>query len=864
MRTNPSHTISVVAFLLITISSSAILPILVLGTSRRISSYGAINYPMDGYIYVQNGKFYRPDGKRLVIHGANLHDIAYGQTVLLTDKDFNALSVCGINTVRIMINWRFFEPTYQQWNTTYINGLIRIKNLCEKYGIYMVVGLGAADPINTYYVPTWLVKWERIYNTTGRTAFKNVWLKIAEIFKDSAYLLSYDLPWNEPWLIIYNWRAQDAKDLYDDHVKNGFNLTAQWNNWLEEKYDTIDVLNQTWNHSTQDQLSSAENAWGKIKPPCKFQTPSADHWECARMTDFILFDVDLLVNITQKAINAIKTVDTNHIFSFEQPVEQINPLRFCVSRIIRQLPDVSALQMHHYLSESHSYTYFGGGDLLVSESFLNKDVAVYVGEWSVGSSPSNPGSLTQGLLNLAQMGITGFADNGLILWAYFSDPVNKDPYHCSINPSRKTWYPEWSFYPYFMRYWDNCSRRKSDVGIIISQYEETGSFLQMRNLFSALRVTSAFLIEEEIVQDPNVLNDFEAIVYMYTDRNGGFSFPCMEKVRDWAKAGNYILWLAFDCCSNAYFKCPPDDRHPLANYLWEPTSSWKVLATQDDTLEFVDDFGDISSGTTFTYTTWSGATSRQFTSDMLDGIVGSAIRANDNTLGKVALWTVNTSAVFISPLCYRHSPFWYPRSHDHPFLRIARAFLNWSHIPYDASSSFNLQYHFDRNNNFLILYERLGQAGNYYLKLNLKDIKLDPNEKYVTYRIFNWTTYDEQPYHLGSNLRNLAVALKPYQTMMFRVVPYGIPRIVFSNATIKSEVYDVSATKLILSLYSLSVRTSYRLAVSCGDLTPQNVIIDNTTYPIGGDKTSFEPKTRILTITLESYSSADIIVNFSS
>lgn len=118
----------------------------------------------------------------------------------VTEADFRFLKACGVNFIRVPFNYRLFID--DQTNEYLEEGFVifdRLLELCRRFEIFLMPDLhttpGAQNPDwhsdNSYGVPLFWKYRDFRQRVTG------LWQKIAERYKDEAYLMGYDLL-NEP------------------------------------------------------------------------------------------------------------------------------------------------------------------------------------------------------------------------------------------------------------------------------------------------------------------------------------------------------------------------------------------------------------------------------------------------------------------------------------------------------------------------------------------------------------------------------------------------------------------------------------------------------------------------------------------
>lgn len=192
-------------------------------------------------IFIDGKRFVDEYGRHRIFNGVNYVDKNPEKCCCIHNKDFMELTIrnfsqCGWNILRLCIAWSGIEPKPNEYDESYIDKIVTVMDLCEKYGIYVYVDMhqdlysSTADEISGDGAPEWASLrgtkkphkskpvWAAGYfwgkgvhncfdnfwadtkvNDVGlQTYFINMWCHLVERIKDHPALLGFDL-FNEPF-----------------------------------------------------------------------------------------------------------------------------------------------------------------------------------------------------------------------------------------------------------------------------------------------------------------------------------------------------------------------------------------------------------------------------------------------------------------------------------------------------------------------------------------------------------------------------------------------------------------------------------------------------------------------------------------
>ncbi len=192
-------------------------------------------------ILVDGKRFVDEYGRHRIFNGVNYSDKCAERVCWLHDEGLMELlirrfSQNGWNIIRLGIPWAAIEPKPNEYDEEYIDKVVTVMDLCEKYGIYVFIDMhqdlfsGTADARGGDGAPEWASLrgtkkprsskfvwatgyfWDkgvhncfdnfwadtRVNGVGLQTYFINMWCHLVERIKDHPALLGFDL-FNEPF-----------------------------------------------------------------------------------------------------------------------------------------------------------------------------------------------------------------------------------------------------------------------------------------------------------------------------------------------------------------------------------------------------------------------------------------------------------------------------------------------------------------------------------------------------------------------------------------------------------------------------------------------------------------------------------------
>jgi hypothetical protein len=292
--------------------------------------------------------FVTEDGKPFVPFGVNYYRPGTGWAPQIwktfdadaTRKDFARMKELGVNCVRVFLTYHsiHFEPG--ELNTNGIAKFDQFLDIAEKAGIYV----HPAGPEFWEGPPHWkpvALEDERTLNYTCE-----FWKKFAARYRNRHVIFAYDLK-NEPTI---SW--------------NNDIIVRRWNEWLKNKYGTVEGLNHAWH-------TNSAVAFGSIRVP-----KPHDALKDPELLDFQHFREDVADEWTRRQVEAIKAGDPDALTAVGFLQTSV-PSRFWggIEDFTGFVPDRQAryldfLEIHFYPSEGGGFEYRTKANELANLAYL--------------------------------------------------------------------------------------------------------------------------------------------------------------------------------------------------------------------------------------------------------------------------------------------------------------------------------------------------------------------------------------------------------------------------------------------------------------------------------------------------------------
>ena len=145
-------------------------------------------------------------GRERIFNGVNLCDKGWPDengnlchVYEYDDKMFRTLAEKGFNIVRLGITWAAVEPNPGEYNEKYIDGIVKMLDQCEKYGLYAYIDMH--QDLYSNYCYQWgdgAPKWACMMNGDKQKKIKLVWAE--GYFWDKGIHKAFDSFWtNKPY-----------------------------------------------------------------------------------------------------------------------------------------------------------------------------------------------------------------------------------------------------------------------------------------------------------------------------------------------------------------------------------------------------------------------------------------------------------------------------------------------------------------------------------------------------------------------------------------------------------------------------------------------------------------------------------------
>lgn len=175
----------------------------------------------NSYLRVSGTKIIDATGKTVYLRGVNMDNGYYSYMWdptaswnYASESDIQYLKSLGVNSIRVVLNWRFFETDF---GYKLIN---RYLAWCKKYGIYVILDMHIVPNTDDVDRPT-----SSIWNdTAAQQKLTDLWVDIASYYANNTTVVGYDL-FNEPspadenqWWDLANRLAASIRNVDNHHL----------------------------------------------------------------------------------------------------------------------------------------------------------------------------------------------------------------------------------------------------------------------------------------------------------------------------------------------------------------------------------------------------------------------------------------------------------------------------------------------------------------------------------------------------------------------------------------------------------------------------------------------------------------------
>jgi len=759
---------------LITLASSMLLCLIIIPTVTGITLYKynvSVNARVNGrYVYVENGHFYTPDGRRLVLFAADI----YGNTSTFINAYkyagrntpptwLEAIASYGFNTIVLIETNGYLDPVYGgALNSTQLSLMDSFINSAWSHGLYTIIDY--PGPLSDC---RWVTSDKQAYNLTYRNETIRVWGLLAQHYANNPAVIGYQIPGPElapiPTGSLPYMNGQD-------------NITVAWNIWLKKKFGTIDKLNATWNYNSISWLNSSlgENVFISsyddhqpgIRLPYSYrtQTSPTNDWRIAEWHEFL---GEWMYNYTSAMANQIRKFDGNHVIIYHDYTTNVAPARPYAGRVAypKLIPtsigaiECTAYPLTNKNDSSFAINMFAGYAPCLSLSSCNESKAVlltidatYQGNGPNGKFPNaNQVSWWDNLLAQAYFwGVDGIIISDFYAFFAYSN-ANPDPWNL---PFWDKIVPEWA-----QPFRDGTPERNVTIALISGENDLSRSIGETL-LKNGVRFTNLpFNIGDDT---PEVLNKFEALI---VDVRGA-SNKTLNAVNGYANSGRgWVLYTLFDSWYDTDEHAHRRDQ--LVNWgstFFKAKTSASKYNTQNLNLVFSSNFGDINYGSSFNVTTWLSNPANITKSVLRSGI---QIIANFTYSGKTSVALLMNSTAHA--IYYDDS---LAGSSSNGRDVVIRSFLETAGILPLASVSEGVASMDNSRNGYGLVMSHLQTDGNYSVKFP----NVDPAKMYTIYEInpHDGSTVYNSPILVESSISGLMlrkgwnVSVKALETRLFK------------------------------------------------------------------------------------------------
>ena len=173
------------------------------------------------FLRVNGSRIIDSAGNTVYLRGVNMDNGYYSYTWnpaaswnYASESDIQYLKSLGVNSIRVVLNWRFFETDF---GYKLIN---RYLNWCKKYGVYVILDMHivpTSDDVDRSTSPIWT-------DSTAQQKLVDLWVDIASHYANNPTVAGYDL-FNEPspadenqWWDLANRLAASIRNVDSRHL----------------------------------------------------------------------------------------------------------------------------------------------------------------------------------------------------------------------------------------------------------------------------------------------------------------------------------------------------------------------------------------------------------------------------------------------------------------------------------------------------------------------------------------------------------------------------------------------------------------------------------------------------------------------
>ncbi len=242
----------------------------------------------------------------------------------LWKEDLNKIKTLGFNTVRTWVEWNVGEPREGEYHLENLDLLLRLAQEVRLKVIVQVYVDSAPEWVGTKYpdghyaaqdgqpIPSQAAPGYCFDHSGVRKAVLTFFQEVARHASKSPAFYGWDL-WSEPAALNWARLGYKAEPMFCFCPSS----MARFRRWLQDKYGTLDHLNEAWHRTFTD--------WAQVEPP-RFGT-------ILTYTDFIDWRVyygEKLAEDLKMRNDAVKAIDPTHVTTSHAP----NP-----SPLVRTLAD---------------------------------------------------------------------------------------------------------------------------------------------------------------------------------------------------------------------------------------------------------------------------------------------------------------------------------------------------------------------------------------------------------------------------------------------------------------------------------------------------------------------------------------------